>query len=42
MRYTEPKWMSAYSMGELAGVEHVIGIYGSGRVADARGLIKPV
>lgn len=29
-------------MGERAGVEHVIGIYGSGAVPDARGLIKPV
>ncbi len=42
MGYTEPKWASAHSMGEHAGVEHVIGIYGSGGVPDARGLIKPV
>lgn len=42
MGYAEPKWVSARSMGEHAGMERAIGICGSGGVADARGLIKPV
>lgn len=41
-RRAEPKWVSAHSMEEHAGVEHVIGIYGPGGEPDAGGFIRLV
>ena len=50
MGNVEPEWVSVAAAGRgggggggmHVGVEHVIGIYGSGAVPDARGLIKTV
>lgn len=41
-RHVEPEWVSAHSMEEHTGAEHVIGIYGQGGEPDVGGFIRLV